>query len=126
MPSDCEVLHHARQTLSRGWTQKGHSDAQGGYCIVGALCRALGEPDGIEDQLPDEERPMLARALLAIGEVLPSYENAAVPLGARLVAWNDAAGRQRREVIALIDAAIQRRTAVADKRPAEVMSALVG
>src|SRR6516164_3781777 len=83
-----QLLWDAADLLERdGWCQREFEDAQGRYCLVGAINRAL----------PLEVRQDLAEDLLEAAEMHMSKF-----VGADPMRWNDRPGRTKEEVISAL------------------------
>lgn len=94
-----KLLLVARDLLfEKGWTQLTRRDAEGSYCLTGALARAAAG-----------DRDAYRAALQSIGPRLGVPRCAFGGFGCHcaLLTWNDREGRTRVEVVAKIDEAIQ-------------------
>lgn len=89
--STAEILVAARELIAKGWVQgtsrKTNDDGSLCYCATGAIYEA--EKRGTPETL-DAEYALIA----AIGSL-------------DIVAWNDAAGRTKAEVVAAFDRAVE-------------------
>jgi Tfp pilus assembly protein PilZ len=92
------VLLVARDLLyERGWTQFAFRDRESGYCLSGALADAVGD-----------DRNVYRSVLQAVG---PRLGVRGCPFGGftchcAVLSWNDAEGRNRRDVVAKLDEVI--------------------
>lgn len=76
----------------KGWIQ-GHSRTEHGFCLVGALGQSV------------EEQPLTMNEKVKLHEEVRGQLRAAIPYGMGLVCFNDQRGRQKSEVISLIQTA---------------------
>lgn len=94
-----KLLLVARDLLfEKGWTQLTRRDAEGSYCLTGALARAAAG-----------NRDAYRAALQSIGPRLgvPGCAFGGFGCHCAVLTWNDREGRTRGEVVAKIDEAIQ-------------------
>jgi uncharacterized protein (TIGR02266 family) len=99
------VLIVARDLLHEsGWTQLDARDAEGRYCLSGALAKAAGE-----------DRAAYRGALQSIGARLgePGCQFGGFDCHCSVMRWNDREGRTKREVVAKLDEVIDRALATA-------------
>lgn len=90
-----QYLLHARELIDKhGWVQGVYGNPEKGFCIIGAISRACWD-DGVTFETQTAMEGDLQRHA-------PGYES--------LVAFNDAKGRTKEEVLALFDRAIQEAT----------------
>jgi len=93
------LLSIARDLLrTHGWTQLVEKDAEGSYCLTGALHEAAGE-----------DETLYRRALRTIGERLhvPACSLGGYGCHCAIIGWNDAVGRTRFEVLEKLDEVIR-------------------
>ena len=113
-----DVLKKARALIAKGWTQSvGAADEYGlhvdiasfracKFCASGAVCRAAGN-----------DIPSRMLAMRSLARVVPdSARSRSRDATMRVIVFNDAKGRTRRQVLAAFDKAIKQEKAKANAR----------
>lgn len=95
------ILGDALAIMEHGWAKGSNTDGNGKYCIVGAICRAVGVPSGVEADMDANQRALASKTISLLSHSLDVSWGKTFPSATRLAAWNDSETTSLADLVAL-------------------------